>query len=67
MKEFTEDQIAKAIKNPYFDRLCRKIEVTVRHDDYELFEKLAEAYDVTPERIMQSALYKYAKLMREED
>jgi hypothetical protein len=66
-KEFTEEQIAKAVKNPFFEKICKKVEVPVRHEDYALFEKIAEAYDITPERVMQSALYKYANLMRKED
>jgi len=66
-KEFTEEQIKKAVKNPFFDKICTKVEVPVNHNDYALFKKIAEAYGVTPERIMQTTLAKYARLMREED
>ena len=66
-KKFTEEEIKKAVKNPFFDQLCKKVPVPVNHKDYELFEKIAEAYDITPERVMQTTLAKYAKLMRGEE
>jgi len=64
--EYTKEDFKKGVRNPYIDRLCRKSEVYVRHEDYELFKKIAEAYDVTPEHMMQSYLRQHADLLRED-
>ena len=66
-KQFTEEEIAKAEKNPFFEKICRSVPVPVNHRDYEVFEKIAKAYEITPERVMQTTLAKYARLMRDED
>ena len=40
--EYTEEDFAKAIKNPYFEKLNRKVEVAVRHETYDTFKEIAE-------------------------
>jgi len=37
IRELTEKDFESAIKNPHFDKLCRKVEVVIRHDDYATF------------------------------
>jgi len=64
--EYTAEDFAKGVRNPYYHMFCRDVTVGVAHEDYELFEKIAESYGVTPENIMKSALSRYAKLVRED-
>ena len=66
-KGYTKEDLKKGIRNPFIDRFCRKVSVLVNHKDYELFKEIAEAYDITPERKMQTTLEIYANLLREED
>ena len=65
-KGYTKEDLKKGVKNPFFDKVCTKVEVAVRHEDYALFKEIAEAYGLTPEYMMQSYLRRYADLLREE-
>jgi len=61
MKEqYTDADFARRVKNPYFDKLNRKIEVAIRHDAYNVFAEIAKQNGVTPEMIMQHCLMDYA-------
>ena len=46
IKELTEKDFARGIKNPYFDKLMIRTEIAVRKKDYELFEELGKPYGV---------------------
>ncbi|MCL1858035.1 MAG: hypothetical protein FWF92_02235 [Oscillospiraceae bacterium] len=63
---YTKEQLKKGVRNPFYHKLNKDVTVGVRYEDYELFEKIAEEYDTTPERIMQCALHRYAKLVEED-
>ena len=65
--EYTAEDFAKAVKNPYFEKLNKKVEVAVRHETYDLFKKIAEQNNVEPEVIMRRCLEIYAKKLNEED
>ena len=65
--EYTREDFKKGVRNPFYHDFCKDVTIGVRHEDYELFKKIAEAYDVTPEHMMQSYLSRYANLLREED
>ena len=65
--EYTEEDFAKAIKNPYFDKLNRKVEVAIRHETYDLFEEIGKQNNVKPEVIMKRCLENYAKKLAEAD
>jgi len=67
--EFTLDELKKGVKNPYFDKLCRKVEVVVRHEDYEVFLETAKLNGerVRPEDIMKRCLADCAKMLREHE
>ena len=67
LSEYTKEELKKGVRNPFYHKLCKDVTVGVNNEDFILFEKMAKAYDITPERVMQSALYKYAKWMREDD
>jgi len=64
--EYTREDFKRGIRNPFYHELCRDVKVGVRHEDYELFAKIAKSYDVTPEHMMQSYLRQQAELLRED-
>jgi len=66
-KGYTKEDLKKGIRNPFYHDFCRDVTVGVRHDDYDLFEKIAKAYGFTPEYMMKSYLHRYANLLREQD
>ena len=65
--EFTIDELKKGVKNPFFDKPCRKVEVVVTHKDYEVFLDAAKSNGerVKPEDIMNRCLIDYAKMLKE--
>jgi len=65
--EYTSEDFAKAVKNPYFEKLNKKVEVAVRHETYDLFKKIAKKNNVEPEIIMKRCLESYAIRLVEED
>ena len=65
--EYTAEDFAKAVKNPYFDKLNRKIEVAVRHESYNIFEEIGKKNGVSAEFIMKRCLDSYAKKLQEHD
>ena len=69
IKELTEEDFSRGVKNPFFDKLCRKVEVVVRHEDYEVFLETAKLNGerVKPEDVMKRCLADYAKILREHD
>ncbi|MCL2055412.1 MAG: hypothetical protein FWG90_13405 [Oscillospiraceae bacterium] len=67
MRELTADDFKHAKRNPFFDKLCRKVEVVVRHEDYAVFEEVAKMNNETPESVMKRCLKTSAKRLQEHD
>ena len=67
IREWTEEDFANAVKNPYFDRLNKRVEVIVKRTDYEYFSEVAHMNDEKPEDVMRRILRLSAKRMREHD
>jgi len=69
IRELTTEDFDRGIKNPFFDKLCRKVEVAIRHEDYEVFMEAAKLNGerVKPEDVMKRCLSDYAKILREHD
>ena len=67
MREFTEEDFAKAVKNPYFDKLNKKVTVAVTNEDYELFEKLSKENGVPIDKLLNRCIVYYAKMLREDE
>jgi len=67
MRELTAEDFARGVKNPFFDKLCRKVEVVIRHEDYEVFLETARLNGerVKPEDVMKRCLADYAKTLKE--
>jgi len=69
INELTEKDFESAVKNPHFDKLCRKVEVVIKHEDYEVFLETAKLNGerVKPEDVMKRCLADYAKILREHE
>ena len=65
--EYTAEDFEKGIKNPYFTKLNRTVEVDIRHEIYQIFCEIAEQNGVEPEIIMNRCLTSYAKRLKEHD
>ena len=65
--EYTAEDFAKGVKNPYFNKLNKKTEVVVRIEVYEIFSEIAKENGVTPEIIMSRCLADYANRLKEAD
>jgi len=65
--EYTAIDFAKGIKNPFFEKLNRKTEVSVRHETYQIYETIGKKSGVEPELIMRRALEQFAEILLDED
>ena len=67
IKELTEKDFARGVRNPYFDKLMTKTEIAVRKKDYKLFEELGKPYGISAEVVMRNYLGDLADEFRESD
>jgi len=65
--EYTETDFANGVKNPYFDRMNKKIEVSLRNEDYNIFCSIGSQNGVSPEVVIRRCLTDYAKRLQESD
>ena len=63
--EYTAEDFERGVKNPYFDKLNKKAEVTMRHEVYRIFHELGKQNNVEPEIIMSRCLTDYARKLQE--
>ena len=64
--KYTKEELKKGVRNPFYHDFCKDVTIGVRNEDYELFEKIARFYEITVEQVIKSAVYRYAKVMRED-
>jgi len=69
MKEFTLEELKTGVKNPFYVKLNRDVLVSVRHEDYAVFQDVAKVNGerVTAEDIMRRCLIDYAKMLKEHE
>ena len=69
MKEFTLEELKKGVKNPFYEKLNKDVMVSVRHEDYAVFQEVAKINGerATPEDVMRRCLIDYAKILREHE
>ena len=67
LKEFTREELSRGVRNPFYEKLNREATASVRHEDYHLFEQIAQINGerVTAEDIMRRCLIDYAQILRE--
>ena len=66
---FTVEELKKSVRNPFFDKLNRKVTISIRHEDYEVFAETAKqnGEKVSPEDVMRRCLADYAKILKGHD
>ena len=67
INEITPEEFDRGVKNPYFDKLMTKTEVSLRKEDYSIFCEVGEMNGVPAEMIMRNCLADWAKKLREHD
>jgi len=67
IRELTEEDFARGVKNPYFDKLMTKIEVALKNEDYATFCETAEINGVPVDIIMRNCLADWAQKFREHE
>ena len=65
--EYTEQDFANGVRNPYFEKMNRKTEISLRNEVYFIFSKIGEQNGVAPEVIMRRCLTDYANRLIESD
>ena len=67
IRELTEKDFERAVRNPHFDKLMVKVEVAVTREDWDTFCEFGEINGVPPELIMRNGLSDWANELRESE
>jgi len=67
IRELTERDFERSVKNPHFDKLMIKVEVAITKEDWNTFCEYAKINNVPPELIMRNGLSEWAKELREDE
>ena len=67
IRELTEKDFERSVKNPHFDKLMTKVEVAITKEDWATFCECARINNVPPELIMRNGLSHWAKELREDE
>jgi hypothetical protein len=65
--EYNAADFERSIKNPYFEKLNQKSEVSIRREIYKIFREIGEQNGVEPEVIMSRCLADYAKRLHDDE
>ena len=65
--EYTKEDFARAVKNPFFEKLNTKVNVAIRHETYDIYKKIGDINGVEPELLMRQCLEYYAKKLEEHE
>lgn len=67
MRELTEKDFAKGVKNPHFEKRRIRVEIDIKEDDWDTFRDLGARNYMFAETIMSNCLSDFAKKIREGD
>ncbi|MCL2361017.1 MAG: hypothetical protein FWC73_04280 [Defluviitaleaceae bacterium] len=67
IRELTEKDFERSVKNPHLTKLMTKVEVAITKEDWAVFNKYAKINNVPPELIMRNGLSDWAKELRESE
>jgi hypothetical protein len=67
IRELTEKDFDRAVKNPHFDKLMTKVVVAITKEDWATFCEYGKINNVPPELIMRNGLTEWAKELREDE
>jgi len=65
--EISSEDFARGVRNPYFDKLMTKTEVSLKKEDYATFCEIGELNGVPAEMIMRNCLSDWAQKLREHE
>ena len=66
MRELTEADFARGVKNPHFDKIMKKIEIAIRKEDWNTLCDLSKLNSIPPEIIIRNCIASLAKEIRKE-
>jgi hypothetical protein len=67
IKEITEEEFNRGVRNPFFDKIMTKTEIALRKEDYAVFCEVGEMNNVPAEMIMRNCLADWAQKFREHE
>jgi len=67
MRELTEKDFARGVKNPYYDKLMTKIEIAISKEDLATFGELSKLNGFTVDMIIRNCLADFAEEIREDE
>jgi len=67
MRELTEKDFARGVKNPYYDKLMTKIEIAISKEDLATFGELSKLNGFTVDSIIRNCLADFAEEIREDE
>ena len=69
LKGYTTEQLKKGVRNPFYHKLCRDVTISVRHEDFAVYEEVAKGRgdNLEAEDIIRSCVADFAKILKEHD
>jgi len=67
MRELTEKDFARGVKNPYYDKLMTKVEIAISKEDLATFGELSKLNGFTVDMIIRNCLADFAEEIREDE
>jgi len=67
MRELTEKDFARGVKNPYYDKLMTKIEIAISKEHLATFGELSKLNGFTVDMIIRNCLADFAEEIREDE
>ena len=64
-KEYTIEELRKGIKNPFYEKLVKEVTIPIRHEDYAVFQEIAQINGETPESVVKRCVRIAAKELQE--
>ena len=67
MRELTEKDFARGVKNPYYDKIMTKIEIAISKEDLETISELSKLNGFPVDMIIRNCLADFAEEIREDE
>jgi len=67
MRELTEKDFARGVRNPHYDKIMTKIEVEIRKEDLATFHELSKLNGMSVDMIARNCLADFAEEIREDE
>ena len=67
MRELTEKDFAKGVRNPHYDKIMTRVEIDITKEDLATFNELSKLNGLSVELILRNCLADFAEEIREDD